>query len=92
MWTETREALNCEGRDRRDRKCFVNILNQILGVLLSSKKQINFNSLLSVLSDLLLSFTSLSPSVCLSATPTPFLSLFLSPVSSLHLLSLPQGF
>lgn len=54
MSTETRADLYCEGRDSRDIR-FANILSQILGVLLSSKEQINFDSPLSVLSDLLLS-------------------------------------
>lgn len=50
MEIETRGALYCEGRDRRDIR-FENVLlilkNLVLGVLLSSKNQININSPLS---------------------------------------------
>lgn len=65
MGTETRRDLYCEGRDRRDNR-FTSVVVifkiWILGVLPSSKKQINFNSPLSVLSDRVLWL-----SYCLSA-------------------------
>lgn len=55
-------------------KCYANIFHHIPGVLLSSKQQINFNSPLSDVSNLLLSFSS----GCLSH----FLSPILLPLSS----------
>lgn len=78
MWIETRVDLYSKGSDQIW-KCFTDIWNQILGVQLSSKKRINFNSPLSVLSDLSLPLSLSSP-----------LSLSISFLSLIYCLLLPH--